>query len=228
MSNAVIFDPILPLEVLAVLAAAAVVLIGFALWRGLSGWWLRGLAALVLLAALANPSLQREDRTPLSDIVLLVVDESASQRLSDRADQTAVTLERIEAQIAAMENTELRVVRLGDDDGDGGTLLMGALAAALAEIPQARLAGTILLSDGQLHDIDRAPALPAPMHALLSGHATDWDRRLIVKNAPAFADDPLSFLAGPVWDLQRAQEKLGLRAPGIVVKGPGEPRERAA
>ena len=187
MSNAVIFDPILPLVVLAVLAAAAVVLIGFALWRGLSGWWLRGLAALVLLAALANPSLQREDRTPLSDIVLLVVDESASQRLSDRADQNTVTLERIEAQIAAMENTELRVVRLGDDDGDGGTLLMGALAAALAEIPQARLAGTILLSDGQLHDIDRAPALPAPMHALLSGHATDWDRRLIVKNAPAFA-----------------------------------------
>ena len=48
------------------------------------------------------------------------------------------------------------------------------------------------------------------------------------KNAPAFDDDPLSFLAGPMWDLRRLQEKLGVRAPAIVVKGPGEPCERAA
>jgi uncharacterized membrane protein YGL010W len=48
------------------------------------------------------------------------------------------------------------------------------------------------------------------------------------KNAPAFADDPLSFLAGPVWDLRRIQEKLGVRPSGIVIKGPGEPAEVAA
>lgn len=34
------------------------------------------------------------------------------------------------------------------------------------------------------------------------------------KNAPAFADDPLSFVAGPVWDLTRLKEKLlGAEAP---------------
>jgi hypothetical protein len=40
------------------------------------------------LAALLNPSLQTEDREPLSDIVLVVADASASQRLSDRPDQS--------------------------------------------------------------------------------------------------------------------------------------------
>ncbi|WP_095588414.1 hypothetical protein [Actibacterium ureilyticum] len=187
MSNAVVFDPILSLVVLAVLAGLLLAVIGFALWRGLSGWSLRALAGLVLLAALANPSLQREDRTPLSDIVVVVVDDSASQRLSDRTDQTAAALERVEAQIAAMDNTDLRVVRVGDAEGDGGTLLMGALTEALAEVPEARLAGVILLSDGQLHDIGRAPTPPAPVHLLMSGRARDWDRRLVVKNAPAFA-----------------------------------------
>jgi hypothetical protein len=44
----------------------------------------------------------------------------------------------------------------------------------------------MLLSDGQLHDLDRLPPLPAPMHLLLSGQPDDWDRRLVVKNAPAF------------------------------------------
>ena len=40
---------------------------------------------------------------------------------------------------------------------------------------------------GRLHDLERTPALPAPLHALLTGQPEDWDRRLVVSNAPAFA-----------------------------------------
>jgi len=35
------------------------------------------------------------------------------------------------------------------------------------------------------------------------------------KNAPAFADDPLSFVAGPVWDLRQLKDVLG-RAVGAA------------
>lgn len=187
MTGEVIFDPLLPLPLIWALAVLAAGIVGFALWRGLAGWWLRGLAALAVLAALANPSLQTELRTPLSDIVVLVVDESASQRLSDRPEQTARAVERVRAEVAALDDTELRILRLGDGEGDEGTLLMTALSEALAEVPRARLAGAILLTDGQLHDLERAPALPAPLHALLTGRKDDWDRRLLVQNAPAFA-----------------------------------------
>ncbi|MBL3584678.1 hypothetical protein JMM61_04715 [Rhodovulum sulfidophilum] len=187
MTGEVIFDPLLPLPLIWALAVLAAGIVGFALWRGLAGWWLRGLAALAILTALANPSLQTELRTPLSDIVVLVVDESASQRLSDRPEQTARAVERVRAEVAALDDTELRILRLGDGEGDEGTLLMTALSEALAEVPRARLAGAILLTDGQLHDLERAPALPAPLHALLTGRKDDWDRRLLVQNAPAFA-----------------------------------------
>ncbi len=64
---------------------------------------------------------------------------------------------------------------------------MTALSEALAEEPRARVAGVIMLSDGRIHDMEMAPDLPAPTHLLLTGHATDWDRRLTVSNAPAFA-----------------------------------------
>ncbi|NDK35315.1 glutamine amidotransferase [Rhodovulum sulfidophilum] len=187
MTGEVIFDPLLPLSLIWALAVLAAGIVAFALWRGLAGWWLRGLAALAVLTALANPSLQTELRTPLSDIVVLVVDESASQRLSDRPEQTARAVERVRAEVAALDDTELRILRLGDGEGDEGTLLMTALSEALAEVPRARLAGAILLTDGQLHDLERAPALPAPLHALLTGRKDDWDRRLLVQNAPAFA-----------------------------------------
>lgn len=183
----IVLDPLLPLVVLIAFAVLAAVLVSFAIWRRLGGWWLRGLAAIALLAALANPSLQQEERQPLSDIVIAVVDESASQNLSQRPQQNADALANIEAQVARLENTELRVVRLADGEGDAGTQLMTRLSEALSEEPQGRIAGVFLITDGRLHDMERAPNLPAPMHTLLTGEPSDWDRRLIVANAPAFA-----------------------------------------
>ena len=187
MNAALVLDPLVIWPVLWGLAAFAAVLLVLAIWRGLSGWWLRALTALVLLAALANPSLQEEDRAPLTDIVLLIVDESASQSLSDRAAQTAEAIAGIEAEVAALDNPELRILRFADAPDDAGSLALTALAEAIAEEPRARIAGAMILTDGQVHDIDLAPVLPAPLHVLLTGREPDWDRRLIVKNAPAFA-----------------------------------------
>ncbi|MCA0907915.1 hypothetical protein LCM27_16070 [Ruegeria marisrubri] len=187
MTGTVIFDPLIPWPLLAAVGAIAAVGVALALWRGLSGWALRGLAALVVIAALSGPVYQVEDRAPLTDIVLMIEDESASQTLSDRAEQTAQAAEDLAAEIEARDNTELRRIRVGDGDGDEGTQVIAALNEALAEEPRARIAGILVLSDGIVHDADQAPELPAPMHLLQTGRADDWDRRLIVRNAPAFA-----------------------------------------
>ena len=187
MTGTILFDPLLPWPVLAILAALVAGGVILAVMRGLSGWALRGLAGLVVLAALTGPALQEEDRAPLSDIVILATDESASQRLRDRPDQTQNTADALTAALTARENTEVRRISVPDGDEDAGTRLMTALSEALAEEPRARVAGLIAISDGQVHDADLPLDLPAPLHLLLTGKETDWDRRLLVKNAPAFA-----------------------------------------
>ena len=187
MSRTVIFDPLVPLPLIWALAAVAVVLLAFAIWRGLRGWPLRGLAMLALGLALVNPSLQEENRKPLSDIILAVVDDSASQRLSDRPAQTDAAVASLSAAVAALENTELRVIRFADGAKDAGSLAMTALAEAIAAEPRARIAGAVIITDGQVHDASLAPSLPAPLHVLLTGRASDWDRRLVITDAPAFA-----------------------------------------
>ena len=187
MSRTVIFDPLVPLPLIWALAAVAVVLLAFAIWRGLRGWPLRGLAMLALGLALVNPSLQEENRKPLSDIILAVVDDSASQRLSDRPAQTEAALASLSAAVAALDNTELRVIRFADGAKDAGSLAMTALAEAIAAEPRARIAGAVIITDGQVHDAGLAPTLPAPLHVLLTGRASDWDRRLVITDAPAFA-----------------------------------------
>lgn len=225
MNGTVVFDPFLPWPVLYALGAVALVMLGLAIWRGLSGWWLRGLSLAVLLLALANPALQEEDRAPLSDIVIAVVDESASQRIGDRPAQTAEALAAVEAEVAALENTELRVVRLADAPEDGGTQLMTALSEALAEEPRARVAGAILITDGQAHDVPLAPQMPAPLHVLLTGKESDWDRRLVVKNAPAFAilGEPFT-LTLRVEDQGAVPASAGLTADLSISVDGGEPQ----
>lgn len=187
MTGNLLFDPLIPWPVLAVVAALVITGIVLALWRGLSGWALRGLSALVLLLALAGPVYQIEDRAPLSDIVVMLEDESASQNLSDRAKQTRLSADRLAAEIESRPNTELRRIVVPDAKDNAGTQLMAALSETLNEEPRARIAGILALSDGQVHDTERTPELPAPMHVLLTGREADWDRRLIVRNAPAFA-----------------------------------------
>ncbi|SDF07099.1 hypothetical protein [Sulfitobacter delicatus] len=187
MTGSVIFDPLIPLPLLVALAVLALLGVALAVWRGLSGWALRGLAAAVVLAALAGPSYQTEDRAPLNDIVLLLEDESASQRLSDRAAQSGEAAEAMAARITARPNTELRRITVPDGAEDAGTRLMTTLADALAEEPRSRVAGILAISDGRVHDADLPLDLPAPLHLLQTGKQSDWDRRLTVRNAPAFA-----------------------------------------
>lgn len=183
----VLFDPLLPWPAITALGVLALALAVFAAWRGLAGWALRGLAALALTGAIANPSLQEEEREPLSDIVLAVVDESSSQTLPGRAEQTEAALAALQAEIAGREGVDLRVARVGDGAENAGTLIGSTLTEMLAEEPRARVAGAIVISDGRLHDAERLPDLPAPLHLWQTGRAEDWDRRLIVQNAPAFA-----------------------------------------
>jgi hypothetical protein len=187
MSRTVVFDPLVPMPLIWALGLLAALMLAFALWRGLRGWHLRALTMAVLGAALLNPALQEEDRKPLSDIILAVVDDSASQGLADRSAQTEAALANLTAAVAALENTELRVTRFADGPEDAGSLALTALAEAIAAEPRARIAGAVLITDGQVHDAGLAPGLPAPLHVLLTGRDTDWDRRLVITDAPAFA-----------------------------------------
>ena len=187
MTGSVIFDPLLPIWLIAVLAALVASGLALALWRGLAGWPFRALAGLVILAALMGPAYQQEERTALSDIVLIVEDQSASQDLTDRATRTAEAADTLTARLEARGNTEVRRVQVPDAPENGGTQAMTALAQAMAEEPLGRIAGVILLSDGRIQDVERAPDIPAPLHLLHTGREGDWDRRLRIDNAPAFA-----------------------------------------
>ncbi|TKZ22249.1 hypothetical protein FAP39_03345 [Shimia litoralis] len=187
MTGTVLFTPLLPVWALVGLTVLTLVAVLWAWRRGLTGWSLRGLAGVVILAALCGPELQREFRTPLSDIVLMLVDQSSSQTLLDRGARTDEFASTLSTRLGAQDNVEVRRIDVPDGANDTGTELMQALTEALAQEPNGRIAGVFALSDGRVHDMKQMPALSAPFHLMHSGLEDDWDRRLSVRNAPAFA-----------------------------------------
>ncbi|MBE9476973.1 MAG: hypothetical protein IME92_07470 [Proteobacteria bacterium] len=183
------FSPLIPWPALWAVGGIAAICLIFGMWRGLSGWAPRGLAALVLIAALSGPSLQQEQREGLSDIVLVIVDRSESQTVSTRPEQITKAVDALLAKVGGLENFTVKTVEVVNDTAkqDDGTHLVSALIRAANGVAQNRLAGAVLITDGQVHDADIPVAFPAPVHVFLTGQKADWDRRLIVKNAPAFA-----------------------------------------
>lgn len=179
------FDPFLGWPVLAVLAALALLVTALSVWRGLAGWWLRALGLTAVLLALANPALQSEDRAALDDVVLILRDDTGSNRLADREGQTDAAQAHLEARLTAM-GVDQRMAVVPDGPDNSGTRLMEALNSAMADLPRDRLAGVFVISDGIVHDMGAAPDLPAPLHLMQTGAPNDWDRRLIIRNAPAY------------------------------------------
>ncbi|WP_309139523.1 hypothetical protein [Siccirubricoccus sp. G192] len=200
------FAPVLPLWLLATLGALAVLALVPALLRRARGAPLRALVFALLLLALGNPRLVEETRETRPDIALLVVDRSDSARIGTRAAQIEAARAAIEARAARLPELELRTVEV-PEAGNQGTRLFAAAEHALAEIPRARLAGVIALTDGQVHDVPAQSSIEAPFHALLPGRPGEVDRRLRVIEAPGFG------IVGRSVELHVAVEDLGIPGP---------------
>ncbi|MBW8271061.1 hypothetical protein [Caldovatus aquaticus] len=205
------FAPVLPLWLLVALGALGLLALAPGLWRRARGAAWRVAAFALLLLALANPRLVEETRETRPDIALLVVDRSESARLGPRAAQIEAARAALEARAARLPELEVRTVAV-PEGGTQGTRLFAALERALADIPRARLAGVIALTDGQVHDVPARPALDAPFHVLLPGRPGETDRRVRVIEAPGYG------IVGRSVELRVVVEDLGVANPAGAVR----------
>lgn len=184
------FAPHVAIGWIVLIAAAASALAGYALWRRARGAIARAAAFAVACLVLANPLIVREKREPLPDIVALVVDHSASMNLDHRqadADRAAAELAK---RIAADKTLEVRRAEVTSPlDEDSGTRLISAVTSAISDAPPDRVAGTIAITDGEVHDAGTANAstLHTPFHALIVGRHDERDRKLTVVSAARYA-----------------------------------------
>lgn len=191
MSTSIDFAPHVPLVLFWGLAglAALFAILSFAI--GARGAWARALALIAVILALANPLIVRETREPLSDVVALVVDHSQSMDIKGRRLQADAAAAEIKRELAKDKSLEVRevVVNTRNTGEDNGTQAFAAINGALADVRPDRVAGAILLTDGEVHDVpaNGKPKLNGPLQALIVGEHNEQDRKLTIVSAARFA-----------------------------------------
>jgi hypothetical protein len=185
------FQPLVPIWLAIGLGSIAGLLAIAGLVARARGALLRCLSAAVLLLALCNPVLLREEREDLPDIAVLVSDRSQSQTIADRPALTDAVEAELRKRLSATANLEVRQVevRSGITSADEGTLAFTALSQALSDIPPERYAGAIMITDGQVHDIPASMeqlGYNGPLHGLVTGVEGEIDRTIKLTQSPKF------------------------------------------
>ncbi|MEM1106043.1 MAG: hypothetical protein AAGH87_06610 [Pseudomonadota bacterium] len=147
----------------------------------------RFIAIALGLAALSNPSIVEEERDPLPSVAAVILDRSESMAFGNRSDAAGAAYAEITAALSADPSLELRV--LETDPKADGTELFGALQGVLADVSRDRIAGAVLITDGQAHDIPSDLSQAAglgPIHALIAGDPDRGDRRIEIVEGPSF------------------------------------------
>jgi hypothetical protein len=190
MNFGVSFSPLVPAYMVWTAAAVAFAIALLLVLGRSRGALARAVALALFVLALANPSVTREDREPLTSVAAVVVDKSPSQEFGDRTRQTDQVRATLAERLAHLPGVEVRFVEAGQADGEtDGTRLFAAMSAALSDVPQDRVAGVIFITDGRVHDVPADAAalgFAAPVHALITGHSNERDRRVVLTAAPRF------------------------------------------
>jgi hypothetical protein len=183
-------SPLIPWPAIYGLAGAAFAVSAALAWQNVRGAWLRALSMALLLLALCDPNLVQENRRPLKDIVAIVVDRSESQDIGERPQQTDKARDELETSLKALGNVEVRTIETSRDESETeGTKLFAALRGVLSDAPAERVGGAIFITDGDANDIPESAAalgFNAPLHALITGHQGERQRRIELVEAPRY------------------------------------------
>ncbi|MGF7157445.1 hypothetical protein [Bartonella heixiaziensis] len=212
------FQPFLPLSWILLLSGISTLFVIIGLFTQRRGSLLRLIALSSLILALLNPIIIKEQREPLKSTVGIVIDRSKSQTFGTRtkdSDEARAQLTKALARYPQFEPRFIDAGKLANNQYTPSTNLFSALTQATSDVPPSRYAGTILITDGQVHDIPYISDLhhKAPINALITGRSDEFDRQIKFISPPRFAlinkPQMLSIL---VEDKGQPQESLPMQA----------------
>ena len=192
MNQSLAFEPLVSWPLSLTLIGIALVFVIAALVLRKRGAVLRACALAVMAIALINPVMVEEQREPLKSTVGIVIDESQSQNFGSRSKDTEEALKMLREELANHPEFEPRLIEakaISDNNNGSETRLFTPLNEAISDVAPARYAGTILITDGEVHDIEAANANTSgekPVNALITGEPDEYDRQVKFVDPPRF------------------------------------------
>ncbi len=148
------------------------------------------LAGGVVALMLANPEKLTEDFEQNPTDIVVLVDQSASNKIADRETMTTEIRERLLSQINGLPNFNIRIVNVEDNfnsSENDGTEIFNALSE-IDGLNASHVGGIIIVTDGQNHDTPEVSPLGenVPVHVMLTGQDNEIDRVASLIASPTF------------------------------------------
>ena len=183
--NSISFYPYIPIFYLYVIIIFCLILTFINFRLKASGNLFRFLFMFIIVLSLTNPVIISENRESIPDTVAVLLDLSPSQNINNRKENALKTYDNIKKQLEKKDNIEVRYKTV---KGEKGTNIFQPLSSLTGDIPNTRLAGAIIITDGQIQDTPEINNLNfvAPINFLITGNKDENDRRLIIEESPRF------------------------------------------
>ena len=176
-----------------------------------SGNILRTILICIILICIANPVIVSENRENIPDTVAIILDLSPSQSINNRNEIAQQTYNKLKEKLEKIDNLDVRFKTI---NGKNGTKIFEPLSSMVGDIPVDRLAGAIIITDGQIQDMPEnldSYNFKAPTNFLLSGEKGEKDRRLIIESAPRFG------IVGEEIEIKIKVEDTSAKVPNALV-----------
>tara|TARA_Y100001934_G_scaffold276261_1_gene372371 strand:+ start:121 stop:2157 length:2037 start_codon:yes stop_codon:yes gene_type:complete len=184
--NSLNFYPLININFLIALMVLSLIVIFIGFKLKAPGNIFRAMLLCLIILSISNPTIISENRENIPDTVAVVLDLSPSQDINNRKDIAQKTYNNIKNELEKINNLD---VRLKTINGERGSKIFEPLNSMIGDVPAERLAGAIIITDGQISD---APTLldnfnfKSPINILLTGNKEEKDRRLIIESSPRF------------------------------------------
>ena len=184
--NSLNFYPLININFLIALMILSLIVIFIGFKLKAPGNIFRSMLLFLIILSISNPTIISENRENIPDTVAVVLDLSPSQDINNRKDIAQKTYNNIKNELEKINNLD---VRLKTINGERGSKIFEPLNSMIGDVPAERLAGAIIITDGQISD---TPALldnfnfKSPINVLLTGNKEEKDRRLIIESSPRF------------------------------------------
>ena len=184
--NSLNFYPLININFLIALMILSLIVIFIGFKLKAPGNIFRAMLLCLIILSISNPTIISENRENIPDTVAVVLDLSPSQDINNRKDIAQKTYNNIKNELEKINNLD---VRLKTINGERGSKIFEPLNSMIGDVPAERLAGAIIITDGQISD---TPALldnfnfKSPINVLLTGNKEEKDRRLIIESSPRF------------------------------------------
>src|SRR3954451_18916632 len=109
-------SPLLPPTFIVALAIAAALVVALAIYARRPGAFLRALGFALVIFALLDPSLVRQDREPLKDVGAVVLDQSGRQTIGERPAATERARAELQNSLGSLGNVETRFIETNHND----------------------------------------------------------------------------------------------------------------